>query len=215
MTDVVNGASGADQKPSGPTGDAIVADQTSKDSVAYETYKKTLAQKKKLDEELAARDEELNLLKREKKEREESELKAKEDYKKLLELRDKELEETKVKYSSLNKEIQESIKFNSFLESLPGNLDKKYWRMVDTSEIVIDPATNEPDPTSIKKVAEKFQAEFGELIQTPGKAKLPNSAAQTGNVAITDEVWNSLSAKEKKDKLPEYFAHMKANIGKK
>lgn len=215
MTDVVNGVSDADQKASGKTGD--VADQVSKskDTVAYETYQRTLAQKKKADEELAAKDEELNLLKREKKEREENELKAKEDYKKLLELREKELEETKGKYNGLNQTIQEQIKFGAFLESLPGNLDRKYWRMVDTSEIIIDPSTNEPDPSSIKKVAEKFQAEFGELIQTPGKARLPNQAAHASAVAINDEVWNSLSAKEKKDKLPEYFAHMKANLGKK
>lgn len=215
MTDVVNGASGADQKASGSTGDsADVANDSSKDFVSLETHRRLLAQKKQRDDELKARDEKIALLERKEKEREEADLKAKEDYKKLHEIGKQELEEYKAKYNGLNSEIQEQVKFSTLLQSLPGALDKKYWRMVDTSEIIIDPSTNEPDPTSIKKVAEKFQAEFGELIQMPGKAKLPNSAASSSSVAINDEVWNSLSAKDKKEKLPDYMAYQRSKIGK-
>lgn len=213
MSDVVSGSSGTDQKPSGSDGDVAIND-SSQDSVKYETYKKVLAEKKKRDEELKLVADENAILKREKKEREENELKAKEDYKKLLELRDKELNETKEKYNGLNSSIQESVKFNSFLESLPGQLDKKYWRMVDTSEIVIDPNTNEPDPSSIKRVAEKFQAEFGELIQTPGKAKLPNNASTGPIAAINDETWSKMSPADKKKNLSQYHAYNMAKIGK-
>ncbi|RTL05196.1 hypothetical protein EKK58_08590 [Candidatus Dependentiae bacterium] len=206
MADVANGTSGADQKPSGSDGDLNADSSSSKDTVAYDTYRKVLAEKKKKDEELASVREELAKRNKLDKEREEAELKAKEDYKKIAELREKELNETKIKYDSLNKEIQESLKFNAFLEALPGELPRKYWGMVNTKEIVIDPSTGDPDPVSIKKVAESFQAEYGELIKNPNKAKLPGDAASGGNAVITSEVWKTMTPEEKKKNLSSYMA---------
>lgn len=209
MTDVVNGASGADQKPSGTNGELSDETKNDKDSVAYDTYRKVLAEKKKRDEDLKAAQDELARLKKLEKERTEAELKAKEDYKKLVELREQELGEYKNKYEGLHSTIQESVKFNAFLEALPGQVPKKFWKMVDTSEIVIDPATGEPDPASVKKVADKFQAEFGEIIQTPGKAKLPNQAAGAQTAVINEQAWAAMSPKEKKDNLASYVEYKK------
>lgn len=208
MTDVTSGASGADQKSSGQTETSEEVTQSVKDSVKYETYQKVLNEKKKRDEDFKAAQEELAKLKKLEKERTEAELKAKEDYKKLVELREQELNEFKSKYEGLSTTIQESVKFNSFLEALPGQLPKKFWKMVDTSEIVIDPSTGDPDPSSVKKVADKFQAEFGELVQTPGKAKLPNKAAGSATV-INEQVWAAMSPKEKKDNLASYVEYKK------
>lgn len=205
MSETVNGTSGTDQKPSGLKEELSDGESssTSKDTVAYDTYRKVLAEKKKRDEDFRAAQEELSALKRAEKERTEAELKAKEDFKKLVELREKELNEVKSKYDGLNSSIQESVKFSAFLENLPGQLDKKFWKMVDTSEVIIDPESGEPDPTSIKKATEKFVAQYGELVQTPGKAKLPNQAATTAT-AINDEVWKSMSPKDKKENLHRY-----------
>lgn len=218
MSETVTVPSGNDQtKPSGSNGNTNLEDASSADpsgTVAYETHRKLLAEKKKRDEELSKRDQEIAEFKREKKEREENELKAKEDYKKLLELRDKELDEYKQKYTGLSSEIQESMKFNSFLEALPGDLDKKYWRMVDTSEVVIDPSTNQPDPSSIKKAAEKFQAEFGELIKSGNKPRLPNQSPASFQGQMNDEVWDKMSPADKKKNYTEYFEWKKSNLGK-
>ncbi len=218
MSEVVNGSGGTDQKSGGPNGGANDVDNSSQsasaDSVSYETHRKLLAEKKKRDDELRATNDRLAALEREKKEREENDLKEKENYKKLVEIRDKELAETTAKYQTLNTTIQESVKFNSFLEAIPGQLDKKFWRMVDTSGIIIDPTTGEPDPTSVKKAADKFQAEYGELIQSGGTAKLPNNEAGQYQGAMNDDVWNKMSAKEKKDNLPKYHAWKLANLRK-
>lgn len=217
MSEVVSGAGGTDQKSSGQNGNVPDVDSSSSsttDSVSYETHRKLLAEKKKRDEEVRLKDEQLVALQRKEKEREENDLKEKENFKKLVEIRDKELADERAKYNGLNTTIQESVKFNSFLEALPGQIDRKFWKMVDTSGIVIDPSTGEPDPTSVKAAADKFQAEFSELIQVGGKAKLPNNEAGQYQGAMNDDVWNKMSAKDKKENLPKYHAWKLANLRK-
>lgn len=209
MTEKTTDASGADQKSSGQMEGADDSANASKDTVAYDTYKKVLSEKKKRDEELKAAQDEITKFKKLEKERVEAELKQKEDYKKLLELRENEKSEIEQKFNSLHSQIQEGLKFQSFLEALPGQLPKKFWKMVDTSQIVIDPATGEPDPVSVKKAAESFQAEFGELIVQQGKAKLPNASAKVGAAPITKELWQGLSPKEKKERLHDYVEYLK------
>lgn len=217
MPEVVNGASGADQKPRGSDGNATddTTQNASTETVAYETHRKLLAEKKRRDEELRARDEELAALKREKKEAEELKLKEKEDYKKIVEIRDGELAAERAEKEMLKNKFQDAVKFDAFINSLPGSVDKKFWQMIDLSAVVIDPTTNEPDPMSVKKAADKFRAEFPELIVNQNGAKLPNNAASGGAFVMNDETWNALSAKEKKDKLSDYMAWKKTMIGKK
>lgn len=211
MSETVNDSSGVDQQSA--SGDVEGADSTanssSKDAVAYDTYRKVLSEKKKRDEELRAKDEELKALKKAEKERVEAELKAKEDYKKLLELREKELQERDQKLKAIETEIAESTKFQALLDALPGQVPKKFWSMIDTSQIVIDPTTGSPDPTSIKKAAESFQANYPELIVSPGKAKLPNAAANGSSGMMTEELWKSLDPKQKKERLSEYVESLK------
>lgn len=210
MSETNTDASGADQKSSGQMDGAEEQhESSSKDTVAYESYRKVLSEKKKRDEELKAAQEELAKLKKADKQRLEDELKQKEDYKKLLELREKEKTDIEEKFNSLSSQIQDSLKFQHFLDALPGSLPKKFWKMVDIGEIIIDPTTGEPDPVSVKKVADGFQSEFGELIVQPGKAKLPNGSAKPSTAPITKEIWASLSPKEKKERLPEYAEFLK------
>jgi hypothetical protein len=214
MSEIVNGSSGTDQKASGTDGEVVSdSSETSKDQVAYDTYRKVLSEKKKRDEELKLATEELSKMRKLEKERVEHELKAKEDYKKLLELRENELKEKDEKLKSIETNIQESAKFSALLDALPGQLPKKYWQMIDTSGIVIDPTTGTPDPTSVKKIAESFQNSYGELLVKPGQAKMPNAAASGSTSVMTEELWKSLSGKEKKERLPEYVESLKQKRG--
>lgn len=211
----VNASSGSDQQTaSGTDGNADTAQGASKETVAYDTYRKVLSEKKKRDEELRAKDELLAKYEQENKERIENELKAKEDYKKLLEMRDKEIQEKDRKLKNIETEIQESAKFSAFLEAIPGQVPKKYWQMIDTAQIVIDPTTGQPDPGSVKKAAEFFQNTYGELIVNPGRAKMPNQAASGAVQPMTEELWKSLSPKEKKQRLPDYVESLKQQRGK-
>lgn len=213
MSETVKASSGSDQQSaSGGVEDTELADSSSgKDTVAYETYKKVVAEKKRRDAELAAKDEELKKLKAAEKERVEAELKAKEDYKKLLEIREKEIQEKDRQLKEVMSDIEQSTKFEALLSALPGQVPKKFWSMIDTAQIVIDPNTGSPDPSSVKKAAEAFQANFPELIVQPGKAKLPNAAAAGTGQQMNDELWKSLDPKQKKERLPEYVESLKQN----
>jgi len=213
MSETVTASSGSQQQSASGDVDAIEsADSSSgKDTVAYETYKKVVAEKKRRDAELAAKDEELKKLKAAEKERIEAELKAKEDYKKLLEIREKEIQERDQKLKEIETTIQESTKFEALMSALPGQVPKKFWSMIDTSQIVIDPSTGSPDPSSVKKAAEAFQANFPELIVQPGKARLPNTAAAGTGQQMTEEIWKSLDPKQKKERLSEYVESLKQN----
>lgn len=210
----VTASSGSDQQAASGADGNTDSTLASKDPVAYETYRKVLGEKKRRDEELRAKDELLAKYEQENKERIENELKAKEDYKKLLEMRDKEIQEKDHKLKSIETEIQESAKFSAFLEAIPGQVPKKYWQMIDTAQIVIDPTTGQPDPGSVKKAAEVFQNTYGELIVNPGRAKMPNQAASGPVEPMTEELWKSLSPKEKKQRLPDYVASLKQQRGK-
>lgn len=221
MTDVVNGSRGTAQESRGQLENGSEAESKQFDSssdplngkpVSFETHRKLLAEKKRRDEQLENIQAELSDFKKREKEQRETELTQKEDYKKLLELREQELNETKQKYDGLSSTIQESVKFDAFLNALPGQLPKKFWKMTDTTSIVIDPNTGEPDPVSVKKVADQFHAEYGELIQQSGKARLPNQAAASTAPPINEDIWKSLSPKEKRERLPEWVAYAKTKL---
>lgn len=211
----VTASGGSDQQAAGGAdGNTDSTQSTSNSPVSYEAHRRLLTEKKKKEEELRVKDELLAKYELENKERIENELKAKEDYKKLLEMRDKEIQEKDHKLKSIETEIQESAKFSAFLEAIPGQVPKKYWQMIDTAQIVIDPTTGQPDPGSVKKAAEFFQNTYGELIVNPGRAKMPNQAASGPVEPMTEELWKSLSPKEKKQRLPDYVASLKQQRGK-
>ena len=181
--------------------------------VSIETHRKLLSEKKKREEQLEIALKKVSDLEKEKKASLEAELKEKEDWKKIAELREQEKIEVETKYTSLTSEIQEAAKFQSLLRALPGRLDQKYYSLVDTRDIVIDPNTGEPDPSSVKKVADSFNANFGELVVSSGKARLPYQAASGSTQSMTEELWKSLSGKEKKERLPEYVESLKQKRG--
>lgn len=210
MADVVTSTSGADQKSRGPTDDGSVDANVSenKDTVSYDTHRKLLSEKKKRDEDYRAAQEEVQRLKDADRARQEKEAKDVDDVRKLLELERSEKLEIKAKLDGQTSMLTEAYKNQAFMKALPGPLPEKYHKMVDLSEVIIDPTTGEADPISVKRATDKFMAEFGELVQIPGKAKIPNQAAQP-ITNMSDEVWASMSPKDKKENLAAYVAYKK------
>jgi len=174
-----------------------------KDSVAYETYRKVLGEKKKRDEELAAAKQRLEELERLQKEQEETKLKEKEDFKTLLQLREQELNESKQKLQTLETDINDGKKLNAFLKAINGTVDNHYLSLVDLDKIVIDPNTNMPDENSVMAFAKEFEQTYSKIIDRPSGQKLPNNAASFGNGSLTVEEWTKLPLKEKKARLSE------------
>lgn len=199
MSDVNQNASGVtDAETSGQS-----QEPEKKDSVAYDTYRKLLGEKKKRDEELEAAKARLSELQKAERERHEAELKQKEDFKSLLQLREEEMKKKDSELHELKSSLEAGAKLRAFLDSVNGVVEKQYWTLVDIDQIKIDPTTNMPDPISVESLARKFEQEYGLVLKAKGAPKtLPNTAAQGTTAKITVSEWKALkSSKEMKEKM--------------
>lgn len=186
------------------SGSAAVENQDQQQSVAYETHKKLLAEKKKKDEDLAQIKAQLDEMRAKDRERQESELKAKEEWKKLVEIREKELNDLKKQVEQKDSLIVTSIKRGAVKSAINGMVPDKYLGLIDVSKVVINPETGEPDPSSVQEVARQFEQEHKLLILSKdGKSGLPNEAA-TGAKKLTYQEWVKLpTSKEMKARQSE------------
>ena len=153
-------------------------DQTSQDTVKYETYRKVLSEKKRRDEELSTARDQIATYEADKKTRMETDLAEKEDFKKLLEIRDQELAETRTQLTGLTQQTANSQKLDSFLSSLDGKVDRKYWGHIDLKSIVVDPNSGQVDDMSVTKEIERFKKEYPEVIKTTSGPGVPNASPQ-------------------------------------
>lgn len=182
-----------------PVGDnsATSGQESSKDTVAYETHQKLLSEKKKMAEKLAA-------FETEKSEREKQELEAKGEYQKLLDLEKKRADEALAKVNEFETQMTHARKLKALLGALGGQVDDKFLGFLPIDQIVIDPETKEVNPTSVASVADSIKKQFPEFIKQANGARLPNAAPQ-GNEAgkISEAEWNKLPAKE----MAKYKSH--------
>jgi len=181
------------------------------DVVSYDSHRRLLSEKKKLQSQHEETLKRLQELENQQKEAEERKLAEKEDFKKLLELREKELKEERERFSKLDMRVKEGKKMSSFLHSLGTELDQKYWSLVDLDQIAVNPETGDPDPSSIQEVVEKFKSNFSEVIVNRDAARLPNDSARKGGSGITYDEWLKLPLKEKKERYQEMLASDKNN----
>lgn len=191
-----NGSGGAEKNAAGggSAENNNTDNQGKKDTVAYETHQKLLAEKKKRDAELADAQAKLKAF-------EEQQLKEKEDYKALLALRDKEVIEVKGKLSNLEETLNNSVKLDSVLKKLSGNVGQQYYGLFDLSKIPIDPTTNMPDQLAVEKYAKEFEQTYGQIIQRKTSDQMPNDAAKGTNAKITYDEWLKLPLKDQKARL--------------
>lgn len=205
------GAGGTNSEAGGQNENAI-EDETKKDDVvSHATYQRVLTQKKQADEKIATYEKQLKEVEKRDKERLDAELKAKEDFKTIASLKEKELEEFKTKYVSLEQTLQNGLKLDAFLKAVPGKVDDAYFPLISLDEIVIDPNTNRPDPTSVQNAAKEFEKRYPKVIEKASGVSLPNQAASNGSGAIDLEAWKKLPAKEMKAKLAEVMKNSTKN----
>lgn len=192
---ILPGGNGSNGEPVVPANEAPAPNPN--DAVSYETHRKLLAEKKKAAEELAATRAALDKLEAEKREREEADLKAKEDFKSLLAIREKELNEIKAESEKTKRQVLEARKLDSFLRSVNGVIDRRYWGLIDTDQIIVDPTTGEIDPLTVTKAAEAFRQTYPEIVAAPGRSiGMPTAAPTGGRVGLTYKDWLALPANE-------------------
>lgn len=171
-----------------------------RDSVNYETHRKLLDEKKKIQAKLD------EILVREK-EREEAEARKRGDFEALLKSRNEELEKERKAREDLENRIIQGRKMNAVLEALGGNVDAKWLKLIDVSEVAVNPETGEIDKLTVARQAEALKREWPEMVRQVGK--LPSTAPkglEGGLGMITESEWRKLGntkemSKYKKDQI--------------
>jgi predicted DNA binding CopG/RHH family protein len=158
-------------------------------TVAYESYAKLLKEKKALQERQAALDAET-------KNAHEQKLKEKENFKALLELREKEASEYKSKYESLNTRLASGLKLDAFLKALPGEVDPKFYQLIDIDKILVNDETGMPDKASVLEAAKQFVTDYGTVLVKKSGATMPNQAASGGTTKLSYDEWLALPKKD-------------------
>ena len=166
----------SEEPPKPPVADPDPVDPKPDDTVAYETHRKLLGEKKKLTEKHQAVLEELEALKGQVKSRETKELEEKEEYKKLWEQSKAERDELNNKLSSFQQEQTNSRKLRSFLNTLDGKVAEKWWGHIDLDKILVNPDTGAVDEMSVTKYVEQFQKEYPEIIVKQKDPPMPSPA---------------------------------------
>ena len=175
--------------------------------VSYETHRKLLNEKKKLQEKHALQLEELEKFRKEKEALEEQRLKDAGDYETLKKLAEEKRLAAEQELSAYKEELMNAKKLNAIVNGVQGTVDKKFYSFIDTGSVVVNPETGELDENSVAKAVEVFQTNYPELIQTQGKnfpsSQAPASSATSGSVSMADYVNMSPDDRKKNAALVE------------
>jgi threonine dehydrogenase-like Zn-dependent dehydrogenase len=172
------------------SGEPVAApeNQDVKSTIAYDTHRKLLDEKKKVQAQL-------DQLLREKTEREEADARKRGDFEALLKAREEELAKERTARQELSERITTGRKLNAVIEALGGNIDQKWLRLIDTDEVAVNPETGEVDAMTVARAAESLKKQWPEMIRKT--VTLPASAPvgnQGGTISRAD--WLKLSSKD-------------------
>jgi hypothetical protein len=150
-------------------------------------------------------EERLNEFEAKEKEQHENTLKEQQKWQEYAKLKEQERDQIAEQFNNLHTQVVDSQKFQTLLHHVNGEVKKQYWGLLRThlNEIVVNPETNDIDEVSVKTVADKVREMYPDIIVSAGGPKVPNGAAQPGQY-FSLEKWDSMSAKEKKEHLPEF-----------
>jgi hypothetical protein len=129
-----------------------------KDQVSYESHKKLLDEKKRVQEEKEALTLKL-------KEIEENKLKEESRYKELFESRENELKAIKEQSEKERKALTEHRKLEAFLKEVGGVKKESYVSLIDTDKIIVE-SDGSLNKTSLQDYVKSFKEQFPELIKS-------------------------------------------------
>jgi hypothetical protein len=170
-------------------------DQHSK-SVSYESHRRLLDEKKKLDARLKE-------IEDEKKAAQEAKLLEEGKLKEALELREKELQEERSKRMGYEEQHKNAKKLNAIVKGLGSNVDDKWYPVIgDSLDYVEIDDQGTVNMKSVNEVVEKLKKQWPEMLkkEQPG---MPNGTPQGGANKITRSEWLKLPSKEMKKWKPD------------
>lgn len=157
-----------------------------RDYVTLDTHRKLLDEKKKTQAKLE------ELLNKEK-EREEIEARKRGDFDLVLKAREEELKAERDKRINLENTLTTGQKLSAVIDALGGSVESKWYKLIDVSQVAINPETGEIDTMTVAKVAESLKREWPEMSRP--KSVLPANAPaglQSGSGKISREEWLKL-----------------------
>lgn len=165
-----------------------------KDSVAYETHQKLLAEKKRAAERAAALERELAEVKEREAQRENEELERQKNFEQLAKNKDEQLKAAQAKLQAIENERVTARKLDAFLKTLGGDLPQHYWDLIPIDQIIVDPTTGQVDDMSVAKVVEGYRKTFPETIKVKNPPNTMPSDAPKGTPQgkMDYEQWKSL-----------------------
>lgn len=173
------------------------AQTTQNDTVKYDTYRKVLGEKKKMQQRL----EELEAKQRD---HEEKSLIEQNKYKEAYEATKKELEDQKIKLKTLEQQEVDGKKLQSFLETIDGKIESKYWGHISLDKIIVDDTTGEIDKMSVMREVEFVRSTYPEIIQRKSSGTLPkDNPSNNGSGMIARSEWNKLKPTEMQKYRPD------------
>jgi len=166
-----------------------------KDTVAYETHRKLLSEKKTLQERLEK-------LEADQKALEEKKLKENNEWQAIAKLKEEEAKKAREEALNLKQGLEAGLKMSAILRAIDGDIEEQFYPLVDTSKIVINPETGLPDPSSVDAYAKEFVTKYGKVISRNDGINLPNQAPRDGAAQLISEAqWLKLPVKEQKKQV--------------
>lgn len=186
-------------QPAAGTGgeDSANTPTSTKDSVSYDTHRKLLDEKKKLQAKLES-------IEAERKAAEEAELARKGEIQKLLDLERKKAADLEIKVKAQEEERLQAKKLSAVLKGFNAPVEQKWFSIIagQLDEVVLN-ETGEIEQMSVAQVVDGLKKEWPEMLRKPA-AGMPTAAPQgNGATTITRAEWLKLDYKEMKKWKPE------------
>ena len=188
VSDATTQASGIDE----------VSDETTNQTVSFESHRKLLGEKKKQQAQL--RDALAKLAEHET-DRDAAETAKLEEQGRFKEL----LAAEQAKNSTLTQElgsyrtrVENSVKFNAIKKTLGADIPNVFSKLIDFSKVELDDG-GLPDEMSVTKMVEHIRTELPQIIVSQAtRGNLPNESPRGGATALSYEEWAALPVEEMK-----------------
>ncbi len=117
--------------------------------------------------------------------------------------RDEQIKKLEDQLNSVNKDLEDGVKLQHFLDKLPGQpQNKKIMAFAPLEDIPM--VDGKPDELILESKVNEFLKEWGDLIGPANKKRLPNDGANPTSSLSYNE-WLKLPLKERKARMKEVF----------
>lgn len=176
---------------SGSTGQEVSSVSEPQGTVSYETHKRLLSEKKKLQERLEQ-------VETQWKSKQEVELKEQNQWKTLYEQEQKNRTELHSKLTEQETRWNNAIKLDSFMQAMGSRkIDSKYAGFINLETIALDPETGTIDALSVQREVERICRDFPEIVKGAVQPKQLPPEAPRNPLHGSD----SLKAMSSKDRI--------------